>query len=262
LIATIEVAWNGKKEGLFMYDFRGRIAAITGAGKGLGAAIGDRLTADGIDGLVLMDIDEAAAAETAARLNNAQTKAMAVRCDVSDEASVKEAFRKATDRFGKVDILVNNAGITRDALFHKMPSEDFRKLIDIHVNGAFYCARNVVDGMREREYGRIINMSSIAAFGNVGQANYSAAKAALVGLTKTLALELGRKNITVNCIAPGMINTDIIKTVPQRVMETMVASIPMGRIGEPEEVAALAAFLASGEAGYISGQCIVCAGGK
>jgi 3-oxoacyl-[acyl-carrier protein] reductase len=243
-----------------MYDFSTNIAAVTGAGKGLGAAIAARLLEDGVQGVALLDIDEALVQETAAKFGGG-ARVLPVVCDVSDEGSVASAFAKIFEVYGRVDILVNNAGITRDSMFHKMQPDAFRKVIDVHVGGAYLCTSQVVPGMRERGFGRIISMSSVAAFGNVGQANYSAAKAALIGLTNTLALELAAKNITVNCIAPGLINTDIIKTIPEQVLQSLTKRIPMGRIGEPEEVANLVAFLASDQANYITGQCILCAGG-
>ena len=244
-----------------MYDFSKKIAAITGGGKGLGAAIARRLLADGADGVALMDIDDALAQETAALLDESGTRVLPLKCDVTNETSVSAAFSAAAEHFGRVDILINNAGFTRDAMFHKMAMEDFRRVMDVHVNGACYCTAQVLPGMRERGFGRIINMSSLAAFGNMGQSNYSAAKAALIGFTSTLALESAGKNITVNCVAPGLTNTDIIKSIPEDAMAALLKKIPMGRIGEPEEVANLVAFLASDQAGYITGQCIVIAGG-
>jgi NAD(P)-dependent dehydrogenase (short-subunit alcohol dehydrogenase family) len=186
---------------------------------------------------------------------------MAVVCNVADSDSVAEAFKRVRQRFGRVDILVNNAGITRDALIHKMTNDQFDLVVKVSLYGTFYCIKQVVDGMRERGYGRIISMSSLASRGNVGQANYAAAKAGIVGLTKTLAMELGPKNVTVNCIAPSMINTDIIRTIPEKVLAGMTAAVPLRRVGEPEEVSALVAYLASDEGSYISGQCINITGG-
>ena len=144
---------------------------------------------------------------------------------------------------------------------HKMTNAQFDEVIKVSLYGTFYCVKQVIDGMRERCSGRIIAMSSIASRGNVGQANYAAAKAGIIGLTKTLSMELGPKNVTVNCVAPSMINTDIIKTIPEKILASMAASVPMRRIGEPREVADLVAYLASDEAGYINGQCINITGG-
>lgn len=244
-----------------MYDFSGKIAVITGAAKGLGAAMAQRFLEDGAQGVAMLDLTQDALTATAARLDPTGTRTQTVICNVADYQSVEAAFVEILARFGRVDILVNNAGITRDCLAAKMTAEQFDPVVQVSLNGAFYCARQVMGGMRERGWGRIISLSSIAHHGNVGQVNYSAAKAGIVGLTKTLSNELVSKNITVNCIAPGIINTDIIKTVPEKQMEAFLQMIPMHRFGEPEEVAGLAAFLASDEAAYISGQCIEINGG-
>jgi len=244
-----------------MFDFSRKIVAVTGAAQGLGAAMTQRFLQDGAEGVALLDMKQEALEATAARLDPAGTRTLAVLCNVAEPRSVEGAFKQIMARFGRVDILINNAGITRDALASKMTVEQFDPVVQVSLNGAFYCVQQVIGGMRERGWGRIISLSSLAARGNVGQANYSAAKAGLIGLTKTLAFELAPNNITVNCIAPGLINTDIIKSVPEKQMEAFVKSIPMHRIGEPEEVASLAAFLASDEAAYISGQCIRITGG-
>lgn len=244
-----------------MYDFSGKIVAITGAAQGLGAAMAQRFLKDGAQGVALLDLKEETLAATTAQLDPMGARTQAVVCNVADYQSVEAAFAKILERFGRVDILVNNAGITRDALAARMTAEQFDLVVQVSLNGAFYCTRQVIGGMRERGWGRIISLSSNGAFGNFGQANYSAAKAGIIGMTSTLSDELASKNITVNCIAPGFINTDIIKTVPEKQMEIFINRIPARRIGEPEEVASLAAFLASDEAAYISGQCIRITGG-
>jgi len=244
-----------------MYDFSQRIVAITGAAQGLGFAMAERFLQDGAPGVALLDVKEDALAQTKEQLDPSGARTCAVLCDVSNPDSVEQAFSQIFAHFGRVDILVNNAGITRDAFAAKMTVAQFDTVVQISLNGAFYCARQVIPGMREREWGRIISLSSMAAYGNIGQTNYSAAKAGVIGLTKTLSEELAPKHITVNCIAPGLINTDIIKTIPEKQMEGFVKNIPAGRIGEPEEVASLTAFLASEESAYISGQCIKISGG-
>ena len=244
-----------------MYDFSGKIVAVTGAAQGLGRAIAERFLKDGAEGVALLDLKEDVLAAAAAALDPAGSRTLAVPCNVADPDSVARAFQQIRDRFGWVDVLVNNAGITRDALVHKMTNEQFDQVLKVSLYGTFYCVKQVIDGMRERGYGRIISMSSLANRGNVGQANYAAAKAGIIGLTKTLAMELGPKNVTANCLAPSLINTDIIKTVPDKVRNAMTASVPLRRIGEPEEVADLVAFLASDEASYVSGQCISITGG-
>ena len=244
-----------------MYDFNGRIVAVTGAAQGLGAAMAQRFLQDGAEGVALLDLNREGLTATVARLDPAGTRTMAVLCNVADHRSVEEAFGQIEARFGRVDILINNAGITRDSMSHKMTAEQFDPVVQVSLNGAFYCVQQVIGGMRERGWGRIISLSSLAAGGNIGQVNYSAAKAGIIGMTKTLALELAPNNITVNCVAPGLINTDIIKSVPEKQMEVFLKNIPMHRVGEPEEVANLAAFLASDEAAYITGQCIKITGG-
>lgn len=244
-----------------MYNFSDKFVVVTGAAKGLGKDIARRFLEDGAAGVAMLDFDLAMVQASAAELDPAGQRALPVFCNVADPESVEEAFRTVHERFGRVDILVNNAGITRDALIHKMTYEQFDQVMKVSLYGTFYCIKQVIGGMREREYGRIISMSSIANRGNVGQGNYSAAKAGIIGLTKTLAMEAGPKNITVNCLAPSMINTDIIKTIPEKLLTSMTSAVPMRRVGEPEEVSALVAFLASDEAGYISGQCINVTGG-
>ncbi|WP_312519155.1 3-oxoacyl-ACP reductase FabG [Anaerospora sp.] len=244
-----------------MYDFNGKFVAVTGAAQGLGAAMAQRFLQDGAEGVALLDLNREGLQAAATRLDPAGTRTMAVVCNVADHRSVEEAFHQILARFGRVDILINNAGITRDSMSHKMTVEQFDPVVQVSLNGAFYCAQQVIGPMREQGWGRIISLSSLAAGGNVGQANYSAAKAGIIGMTKTLALELAPNYVTVNCIAPGLINTEIIKSVPEKQMEAFLKSIPMHRVGEPEEVANLAAFLASDEAAYITGQCIKITGG-
>ena len=244
-----------------MYDFSGKIAVVTGAAQGLGEAIAKRFLNDGIPGVALLDLNEEVLAATAARLDPEGNRVMPVACDVSVPDSVAQAFQAVERRFGTVDILVNNAGITRDAMSYKMTAGQFDAAVKVSLYGSFYCVQQVVNGMRERGYGRIVSMSSLASRGNVGQLNYASAKAGIIAMTQTLSMELGRYNITANCVAPGMINTDIIKTVPEKNMNAILSNIPMRRVGEPEEVASLVAFLASDEASYISGQCVRITGG-
>ena len=244
-----------------MYDFSGKIAVVTGAAQGLGEAIAKRFLNDGIPGVALLDLNEEVLAGTAVRLNPEGNRVLPVACDVSDPDSVAQAFQAVERRFGTVDILVNNAGITRDAMSYKMTASQFDAAVKVSLYGSFYCVQQVVNGMRKRGYGRIVSMSSLASRGNVGQLNYASAKAGIIAMTQTLSMELGRYNITANCVAPGMINTDIIKTVPEKNMNAILSNIPMRRVGEPEEVASLVAFLASDEASYISGQCVRITGG-
>ncbi len=244
-----------------MYDFSNKIVVITGAARGIGAAMAERFLRDGAEGVAMIDMDKDALEAKAKELDPDGTRTFADVCNVADYADVEACFAKIKERFGRVDILVNNAGITRDAMSWKMTPEQFDAVMKVSLYGAFNCSKQVIPDMKEAGFGRIISLSSLAHRGNIGQANYSAAKAGIIGMTKTLAMELSAKGITVNCIAPGMVYTDIIKTVPEKVQEAMKASVPMKRFGEAYEVANLAAFLASDEASYISGQCIKITGG-
>lgn len=243
-----------------MYDFSNKYAVVTGAGKGIGCVIAQRLLKEGISGVALLDYDEALVKETAARLDPTGERAVPFFCDVSKEEQVQETFKAIYERFGQIDMLINNAGITRDVMFHKMTSQQMHQVMDINFFGTYHCICQVVPKMRERGYGRILNISSTSSYGNVGQANYSASKAAIEGMTRTLAKELGRKGVTINCILPGNIDTDMMRAVPADILNARIANMPMQRLGQPEEIAALAAFLVSDEASYVSGSCIICSG--
>ena len=243
-----------------MYDFSSKYAVVTGAGKGIGRVIAERFLKDGVAGIALLDYDEALVQATAAELDPSGARVLAVRCDVSKEEQVKEAFDAVYAKFGRIDILINNAGITRDVIFHKMTPAQMHQVMDVNFFGTYNCIYQVVPAMREQGYGRIINISSTSSYGNPGQANYSASKAAVEGMSRTLAKELGRKGITVNCILPGNIDTDMMRAVPEQILQSRIASFPLQRLGEPEEIASLAAFLASDEASYVSGSCIICSG--
>ena len=244
-----------------MYDFSEKVVVVTGAAKGLGYAMAQRFLDDGAKAVAILDLSENTAKEAAARLDPVGSRTLALACDVSDREAVASAFNQIASTLGPVDILINNAGATRDGFAHKMDAETFEFVIDVNLNSAFYCTRQVIPAMRERGWGRVIFLSSTAASGNLGQSNYSAAKAGLIGLTNTLSMELGGKGITVNCVAPGLIDTDILKTVPESYLNALLAKNPAGRLGKPEEVANLVAFLASDQAAYINGECIKICGG-
>lgn len=244
-----------------MGDLTGRIAVVTGAGKGIGAAIAARLLEDHADGVALLDYDGALVSRTAEALDPTGVRATAFACDVSDQGQVEQAVRQVLDRFGHIDILVNNAGITRDGMFHKMTEDAWDAVMTVNLKGAFYLCRAVVPHMRSQNYGRIVNIASTSAFGNVGQANYAASKAGLIGFTKTLALEGGPKQITANCIAPGYIDTDMFRAVPADILESYLKRIPLQRLGRPEEVANVVSFLAGDDASFLTGQCLVVSGG-
>ena len=238
-----------------------RYAVVTGAGKGIGRAIARRFLEDDVAGVALLDMDLPLVTNTAAELDPSGKRVLAIQCDVSNQENVNAAFKQIEEAFGRVDILVNNAGITRDAMFHKMSIEQAQIVMNVHFYGTFYCCQAVIEGMRARNYGKIVNISSTSAFGNIGQTNYSAAKAAIDGFTRTLALESARKNITVNSIAPGMIDTDILKTIPADIMEQKIKNTPAQRLGDPAEIASVAAFLASDDSSWVTGNCILACGG-
>ena len=237
----------------------GKFAVITGSGSGIGAATAKIFVRENIAGIAIVDYNYEAACKTAEELG---PTAFPVKCDVSKAADVQAAIAQILERFGRVDILVNNAGITRDAIFHKMTMEQWEQVINTNLNGVFYWTHGLYKQMRDNEYGRIINLSSTAVRGNPGQANYSATKAALIGFTNTLAKEAGRKNITVNCVAPGATWTDMYSKVPESVRESMIAANPMNRLGQPSEIGEVIAFLASERSSFLSGQWIPVNGGK
>ena len=242
-----------------MNELTGKYAVITGSGSGIGAATAEVFVREGIAGIAIVDYNYEAACATAEKLG---PMAFPVKCDVSKREQVEEAIAQILAKFGRVDILVNNAGITRDAIFHKMTVEQWEQVINTNLNGVFYWTHGLYAQMRENAYGRIINLSSTSARGNPGQCNYSATKAALIGFTNTLAKEAGRKNITVNCVAPGATKTDMYMKVPESVMNAMVESNPMKRLGKPSEIAEVIAFLASDRASFLNGQWIPVNGGK
>lgn len=236
-----------------------KIAVITGSAGGIGKATAKVFVRENIAGIAIVDYNYEAACKTAEELGPV---AFPVKCDVSNYESVQAAVAQVMERFGRIDILVNNAGITRDAIFHKMTVQQWEQVINTNLNGVFYWTHSVYPQMRNNNYGRIINLSSTAVRGNPGQCNYSATKAALIGFTASLAKEGGRKNITVNCVAPGATQTEMYDKVPDEIRQAMIASNPMQRLGQPNEIGEVIAFLASERASFLSGQWIPVNGAK
>ena len=245
----------------------GRTAVVTGGGRGIGLAIGRRFAQNG-DAVVLLDLDPgvAEAAEKIAEETGVTVKGLI--CDVTDGAQVKETFAAIADEFGSVDILINNAGVLRDNLIHKMSEDDWDTVMGVHLKGAYLCAKAAQTYMVPKRYGKIVNLSSTSSLGNRGQLNYSTAKAGLQGFTRTLALDLGKFSINVNCIAPGFIDTEMTRSTAERqgispddYKKMKAEKIAIGRVGVPEDVANVANFLASDEASFVNGQIIYVSGG-
>ncbi|HRE44119.1 MAG TPA: acetoacetyl-CoA reductase [Terricaulis sp.] len=226
-----------------------RVALVTGGTRGIGKAISAKLKADGFK-VAANYAGNSEAAEAAAK----EIGVSVYKWDVGDEAQCAEGVAKVEAELGPVDVLVNNAGITRDGLFHKMNSEKWREVMRVDLDSLFFMTRPVITGMRDRGFGRIINISSInGQKGQVGQVNYSAAKAGMIGFTKALAQESAAKGVTVNVIAPGYIDTDMVAAVPPEVLQKIIGTIPAGRLGRAEEIGAMVAFLASDSAAFITG---------
>lgn len=241
----------------------GQTALVTGGSSGIGRAICVALAGMGAGVVINYAGNEAGARETEELCKEAGAFAtLVVKADVSNPASVDDMFEKVLAFAGRLDILVNNAGVTKDNLIIKMSDEDYMNVINTNLNGAFFCMKRAVKVMLREKYGRIVNLSSIVGIaGNPGQVNYSASKAGIIGMTKSIAKELGRKNITVNAVAPGFIDTRMTEVLSDSAKEAFLKQIPAGRAGKPEEAAAAVAFLASPSAAYINGQVIEVTGG-
>ena len=238
------------------------LAIVTGGSRGIGAAIAEKLAAEGHDVVIncASSVDKAEAVAEKCRAHG--VTAVPMQWDVSDHAACEKALAEIKEKLGVPYILVNNAGITRDGLMVRMKEEDFDAVIETNLKGAFLCMKAAIRPMMKARYGRIVNLSSVVALrGNPGQVNYCASKAGLIGMTKSLAKEMGARGITVNAVAPGYISTDMTAALPDAARDVMLSTIPVGRAGSPEDVAAAVAFLASEEAGYITGQVLSVDGG-
>jgi len=241
---------------------KGQVAVITGGSRGIGKSIALYLANLGSDVVINYTSSEEKALEVKKEIESMGRKSMIFKADVSVEDDVLKFSKSVLKEFGKIDILVNNAGITRDSLVIRMKEEDFDRVIDINLKGTFFCSKHFGKIMMKQKYGKIVNISSVVGvMGNAGQANYSASKAGVIGLTKSLAKEFSTRNINVNAIAPGFIETEMTKNLDEEVAESYLKAIPLGKFGKPEDVAKLVAFLSSSESNYITGQVINVDGG-
>ncbi|MEJ2718102.1 MAG: 3-oxoacyl-ACP reductase FabG [Deltaproteobacteria bacterium] len=241
-------------------EFKDKVVLVTGAAQGIGKGTALAFAKQGAS-VVINDVNEELTQEPAGEVASAGVTSLAIVADISVSSEVKGLFQQVIERFGTLDVLVNNAAVTRDAFLHKMTEEQWKKVMDVDLTGTFYCLQAAAGIMRAQGRGAIINISSDARFGNAGQANYSAAKAGLIGLTKTAALELARNNVRVNAVSPGPIETAMIQALPEKVLKSFLARVPMGRAGPVEELAELILFLASDRSSFITGQVINCDGG-
>lgn len=241
--------------------FDNRVAVVTGAGRGIGKAIAQSLAAEGVT-VVCVSKSESSCGAAAAEITANGGKAKALAVDVADSAAVAEACKALLAEYGKIDILVNNAGITRDNLLLRMTDEAWQEVIQTNLTSCFYWTKNLVHPMARNRWGRIINITSVVGLmGNAGQANYAAAKAGMVGFTQSVAREFASRNITCNAVAPGFIQTDMTNALTPEQTEQILKSIPLKRLGKPEEIAQMVTYLASNEAGYITGQVFTVDGG-
>jgi len=242
-------------------ELQGKVALVTGGARGIGRSIVLELAHQGSD-VVVSDVDFQGAEKVVREVEGLGLHSLAVKADVSEGDDVKMLVAKATEMFGRVDILVNNAGITRDNLLMRMREEEWDLVLRVNLKGAFLCTRGVVRGMMKQRRGKVINIASVVGvMGNAGQANYAASKAGLIGFTKSVAKEVASRNIQVNAIAPGYIETDMTADLPEEVKENFLASIPAKRPGSPEDVARVVAFLASSASDYMTGQVLHVDGG-
>jgi 3-oxoacyl-[acyl-carrier protein] reductase len=242
-------------------SLQGKTAIVTGAAQGIGRAIAECLAQAGAD-IAVADLDPGRSVETVASVEKLGRKALNIKVNVADANETKAMVEQVLKAWGKVDILVNNAGITRDGLLLRMKEEDWNLVLQINLNGTFNCTKAVLQPMTKQRYGRIVNIASIVGvIGNAGQANYSASKAAVIGFTKTVGREYASRNVTVNAVAPGFIDTAMTHGLPADVKDTLLKQIPLGRLGTPVDIAAAVRFLVSEDAAYITGHVLHVNGG-
>lgn len=242
-------------------QLKGKVILLTGAAGGIGRAAALAFAREGAS-VVLADVDETAGERVAAEVRDAGGEAWFFRVDVTDRQGVSQMVSEARYRYGRIDVLVNNAGITRDAILPNLTEDDWRRVLDVNLSGVLYCTQAAVPVMLEQGRGKIINTASVSGvYGNVGQTNYAAAKAGVIGMTKTWAKELGPKGITVNAVAPGFIETEMTAKVPEKVLAKIRERIPLRRLGKPEDVANVYVFLASDASDYLNGAVLHVDGG-
>lgn len=240
----------------------GKVALVTGGSRGIGRAISIALAEQGADVIVNYSGNEAAAQETSDKIKAIGQKCVTIKANVADETEVKEMIKEVTSLFGQLDIMVNNAGITRDNLLMRMKEDEWDAVLDVNLKGVFNCIKSVSRQMMKQRSGRIINISSVVgAKGNPGQTNYVAAKAGVIGMTKSTALELASRGITVNAVAPGFIDTDMTAELGEDMRAELLKQIPLGRLGAPEDIANIVCFMVSDKANYMTGQTIHVDGG-
>jgi len=244
-----------------MKRLENKVAIVTGGAAGIGKATATRFAQEGAK-VVIWDLDEQHGNDLVKELTNQGHTAVFGKVNTANYQEIETAAKSVFAQFGSIDILINNAGITRDSSLKKMTIEQWQQVIDINLTGVFYCTKIISEYMLQKGYGRIINASSVVGlYGNFGQTNYVATKSGLIGMTKTLGRELGRKGITVNAIAPGFIATEMVAKMPENVIQNMQEKVPVGRLGKPEEIASAYLFLASDEAAYINGTVLSVDGG-